>query len=260
MTSSGRPRRTRRRRRAPRRAGALKTVVYVDYNNVKSRAVKAKWSSHGHFSPWELANLICTRRNNKMKKAPTFRPFELVGVCVYVGHPDPDLDLDPHAFDREKRRFAAWREDSDHRLRIVAPFLQYPCTWHAFKRERDDVVEKEVDTSLAVDMVSMAVEGKFDVAILFSSDTDYRPPVYDITERSGAREFPRVDLAAWSPRGILACPEYPELEDSARHHILHGHGYMTVADDENYEPPTAFGAALEAALKDGAADRAQERP
>ena len=228
--------------------------------NVSKDAAKLFPPNRGDFSPWEISELIVRRHNDgkAKRKNSAFRPLELKSVRVYVGRPNPEEDHNPLASARSEQRFNQWRSMSDGRLHVVAPLLQYPCEWHAFQREREGAVEKEVDTAIAVDMVRMAADGELEVAILFSADTDLWHPVYEITDRFGGRGIPRVDLAGWSGKSqgktvktFLKCPKHPELNEPDRLHLLRQEDYREVADSSDYTPPevTTMGAALQDAFE-----------
>lgn len=53
----------------------------------------------------------------------------------------------------------------------------------SLKGSRGDLVEKNLDTQLATDMVKMAALNEFDVAIIVSNDGDYVPPVQAIKKQ-----------------------------------------------------------------------------
>lgn len=59
------------------------------------------------------------------------------------------------------------------------------------------MIEKGVDTDLATDMVLMAINDHYDVAVLISGDQDFCPPVV-----KAARLGKKVYLAAWSLAGV----------------------------------------------------------
>lgn len=57
--------------------------------------------------------------------------------------------------------------------------------------------EKGIDVQLAIDFATFAVQGRYDVGILFSTDTDLIPAldaVYDL----GGPPSPIAQVAAWS--------------------------------------------------------------
>ena len=54
--------------------------------------------------------------------------------------------------------------------------------------------EKGIDVAIAVDFVTMAFRGEFDVGVLFSADTDLRPALEYVAHNH--TEI-RVEVAAW---------------------------------------------------------------
>ena len=59
-----------------------------------------------------------------------------------------------------------------------------------------DPEEKGIDVQLAVDLVTHAISGYFDIGIVFSTDTDLQPALEWVARRPD--RIPRVELAAWS--------------------------------------------------------------
>ena len=119
------------------------------------------------------------------------RPGVLDAVHVYRGRPSPDRQPVPAA--ANDMRTSAWSRD--RRVNVVRRPLRYPrdfgevgCT----ERPR----EKGVDVKLAIDLVRGSLEGSYDVAVLFSRDTDLLPAVemvYQQHQRTGAG----IELATW---------------------------------------------------------------
>jgi hypothetical protein len=84
---------------------------------------------------------------------------------------------------------------------------------------------------LAIDVVAGAVDGRYDVGIIFSTDTDLRPALEFVAQRF--KGSPRVESAAWkgvaANRGIFAT--------SPRRtwcHYLDRTDYETVHDERDY--------------------------
>ena len=67
--------------------------------------------------------------------------------------------------------------------------LRYPPEAHLPPRE------KGIDVSLAIDFVAGAVDGDFDVGVIFSTDTDLLPALEFVLKRSALHVTPEV--AAW---------------------------------------------------------------
>jgi hypothetical protein len=56
---------------------------------------------------------------------------------------------------------------------------------------------------MAVDFVTMAVDGDYDVGILMSTDTDLIPALEAVVELN-RRPYPRYEVAAWSRPGAYS--------------------------------------------------------
>ncbi len=81
------------------------------------------------------------------------------------------------------------------------------------------VQEKGIDVSLAIDFVSMAVDKKFDVGVIFSTDTDLIPALEFVVARPEMGVV--AEVAAWaehqnSPLGVsgsrIRCHRLTKLE------------------------------------------------
>lgn len=151
-------------------------IVYIDYQNMYSDArdafyTNAHFHTFGQFNPREFAELLVARR--LIGKAKEDR--QLKEVRIYTGVPDPRKDPTSHA--ARERQVEAWKADG---VRVFGRALRYPFTW-----PKERAVEKGIDVALAVDFVRHAVEGKYDVGILASTDTDLKPALEYVAEKGG---------------------------------------------------------------------------
>ena len=230
----------------------LKALALVDYENVRlgaesrfanSEAVDGRIRDRGRFDfhPWKLGEVICDVLSRKRNG----RNVKLVEVRVYCAE---SLDLDVQRRQRSQRD--AWRyppaADLDAvRVVSVNPPQQRAHNDHPTKAERDGNVEKEVDTTMAVDLVVAAAtrSNEFDVAILFSHDSDLVPAVEDALEREGEGPSLEVHCVGWvwegEDLGDVAKEKTPlpfRLPEG-RSHYLTAHDYAAVADDHSYRSP-----------------------
>ena len=225
-----------------------RAVLFIDYENAR-RAASALYCGDdpdaGHFIPQKLAWAVHHEYNeyHRDKDAPE---LTLVEVRVYRGVPDQDRANPEFVEDIERTRHwlhprgQAQFVERDMQVTLVRSSLQYPNEWRKTERERAKPVEKEVDTAIATDMVAMAQDAQFDVAILFSRDGDMRPPVLAVLDRNTMGRAIPVHRVGWACRGekrILRIepdrlpdgahsPEYPLRERHYRH--------RGVRDDTNY--------------------------
>lgn len=173
---------------------ADRVVVFLDYQNIYRRARDAFFSHEidrhwcGQISPIKLGQLLVERS-----------PYErvLAGVRVYRGMPSNSRDSVGYAAAR--KQIANWRTDS--RVEVLAHSLRYPPGWPDTHRDGEKPREKGIDVSLAIDFVTMAVQERYDVGILFSVDTDLKP----------ALQF--VNGSGFNASGEVAAWRKPELID-----------------------------------------------
>lgn len=162
-----------------------RVVVFVDYRNVYYGARRAfslgdSPGRVGHVDPFRLARLIASR-------GPEGSERVLQQVRVYHGVPSASKDARGHAAawrQREAQRASEVDAQSALRKRLQTEYgyqhfeiiehchrtLHYPPDYPVAKPQ-----EKGVDVQLAVDFVSGAFAHRFDVGIIFSTDTDLYP-------------------------------------------------------------------------------------
>lgn len=97
---------------------------------------------------------------------------ELEQVRVYTGVPTTKRDKRGNKI--MQRRLAAWVNDYPAKVEIFPRPLRYPPSQGR---------EKGVDVELAIDLVRLAMDEEFDVAIIASTDTDLLPPIEFILSR-----------------------------------------------------------------------------
>lgn len=200
---------------------AARVVVFVDYQNAYSRAreffhppLSPFWE--GQIDPLKLAELLAARS-----------PFdrELRQVRVYRGR--PDASRDPTGYAANLRQCTAWERSSPKVVEVITRMLRYPRNWPT-----EPAQEKGIDVALALDVVTMAINSEYDVAIVMSTDTDVKPALEAVTALGG-NPYPRCEVAAWSSRAShsrrLSIP-------GARLwcHWLGEEDYRAVADPTNY--------------------------
>lgn len=169
-----------------------RVVVFLDYHNVYYGARRAFFGEQaskrlGHVDPLALGQLIASR-------GPEGSHRMLQQVRIYKGMPVAARDPKGHA--------AAWRqematqmsgEDTQRKLETVLRDeygydlcqvvyqstrpLRYPPDY-----PREKAREKGVDVMLAVDFVSGALAGRFDVGVIMSTDTDLYPALEAVRE------------------------------------------------------------------------------
>jgi uncharacterized LabA/DUF88 family protein len=193
-----------------------RVIVFVDYQNAHGtarrafKAVNADPAS-GHVDPLRLGQLLVARRK---------RPSELVSVRVYRGRPSPDRQ--PGSAAANDRQTVAWNRSG--MVEVIRRPLLYRYDWPITPAS-----EKGIDVSLAVDLVRLGIAKVYDVAIVFSSDTDLMPAIETVVDfRLG-----HVEVANWSGTNRLRFPgtQLPWC------HSIDERTYRTIDDNTNYTQP-----------------------
>jgi uncharacterized LabA/DUF88 family protein len=167
---------------------ADRLVLFIDAQNVYRTArdcfAPGSGPAHvrGQVDPIAVANLICSR-------PPAGTTRALSEVRMYTGRPDSTKQSKAYA--AHMRQCAAWERAG---VTVVPRTLQYPFNW-----PNERAREKGIDVQLAVDYVAGAVDGRYDIGVIFSTDTDLRPALEFVARRFGGA--PRAESAAWTAPG-----------------------------------------------------------
>ncbi len=199
-----------------------RVALFVDAQNVyrgarESFATARSRHVDGQIDPMKVGQLICDR-------GPSGAERELVDVRVYTGRPDSSRQ--PQAYAAHMRQCAGWER---HGIRVVARALRYPRGWPAVAAQ-----EKGVDVQLSLDFVVGAIDRRFDIGVIFSTDSDLRPAIEFVMDRFPDR--PRAEVAAWQGAGAarrlsIAGPR------RLWSHMLDFEDYLSVHDPTDYNRP-----------------------
>ncbi len=164
-----------------------RVALFIDYQNVYKGAretfhERRSPSSWGQVFPRAMGELICSLPQPADDR-------ELVDVRVCLGRPSQQQDARGYAAGR--RQIAVWEKQG---VTVVPRTLRY--------RPGLPPEEKGIDVSLAIDFVAGAVDGAFDVGIIFSTDTDLVPALEFVLKRPRLNVIPEV--AAWWGDGANA--------------------------------------------------------
>lgn len=164
-----------------------RVALFVDYQNVYKGARetfhdKLSPSSWGQVFPRAVGELICALPQPSGDR-------ELSDVRVYMGRPSQARDAKGYAASR--RQIAVWERQG---VKVMPRTLRY--------RPGLPPEEKGIDVNLAIDFVAGAVDGAFDVGIIFSTDTDLLPALEFVLARPELNAKPEV--AAWWGDGANA--------------------------------------------------------
>lgn len=194
-----------------------RVALFIDYQNVYRRALAAFHGDRGHgadgqISPRELGEVLCQRA-----QLPGSRL--LSEVRLYTGIPSQRRDRQGYA--ARRRQIAEWRRQG-----IIVS--QRPLRY----RPGEQPQEKGIDVKLAIDFVTGAVEKRFDVGILFSTDTDLLPALEFLVEHPDLGITPEV--AVWRGTGDNN-PPLSVPHASIWHHRLTQDDYEQVRDRRRYD-------------------------
>ena len=191
-------------------------MVFIDYQNAHGWARRQfqPVNAHpavGHVDPLQLARLLAGRRR---------RPSTLSGVRIYRGRPSPAHQSTAAA--ANDRQTANWERSA--LVTVIRRPLRYPADWPTTA-----AAEKGIDVALAIDLVALGMDGHYDAAILFSSDTDLMPAIETITQR----RLGHIELATWSGARRLRFPnsQLPWC------HFVSETEYRSVEDHTDYTKP-----------------------
>ncbi|MGW5154507.1 NYN domain-containing protein [Nonomuraea wenchangensis] len=117
----------------------------------------------------------------------------LQGVRVFRGRPNPEHEPTPAA--ANDAQSAAWSRDP----RVT--MIRRPLNYRGWPEERPR--EKGVDVALAISLVKTALRAEYDVAVVFTSDTDLLPAI----EMAFRETKPKIEIAAWTGKNPLWFPD-----------------------------------------------------
>lgn len=163
--------------------------VFIDYENCRRNAKDGflppgSEPYEGVFDPIGLAQKIVAQRTKGG------HPSVLSKVWVFRGEPNPEWQPTPAA--NFQRLAAKWK--ANDQCEVCPRDLKY--------RFWDDgtfsAQEKGVDVELAVTAIRHAMEGTYDVIVIFSNDTDLLPAVELIVNSTPTH----VEVAVWAAKGV----------------------------------------------------------
>lgn len=169
-----------------------KVAVFLDYENVH-RTGHQLFAGVGQplyetvVNPLQVAeHLVSMRKNGGM----------LSSVRVFRGRPVPAYQPKPASANDVQT--AAW--EADDRVTVFRRDLKYDLDEDGSFTAR----EKGIDVSLAVSVVEGSLDQDFNVAIVFSGDTDLSPAL----ELVFRRRLVHLEIAAWSGSKPLWFPDF----------------------------------------------------
>ena len=163
---------------------SLRLALFIDAQNSYRNARECFFGGGrsgvgGQFSPMALGHLIASRGG------PRGIACTLSDVRVYSGRPVSNKDR--RSYVAHRRQSLRWSLDG---ATVITRDLRYPRTWPI-----EPAQEKGIDVALSIDFVTLAVDGKYDVGVIMSTDTDLRPALEFVHNRAPGHLH--VAVAAW---------------------------------------------------------------
>ena len=167
-----------------------RVILFLDEKNIYMEARRAffEWTdqdrlegvvkphhTRGQFHPIDLAELICSRLPYGVTEERKLRE-----VRLYTGR--PSATYEPKTYGAHMKQCLSWEAAG---VTVIHRPLRY-LSGHP-------PAQKGVDVALALDFVIMAIEGEYDIGIIFSTDTDLRPALEFIASRG----CPKGEVACW---------------------------------------------------------------
>lgn len=153
-----------------------RAVAFFDGQNLFHHAKAAFGHFYPNYDPIKLFSAVCG--------AHAWKPF---GVRFYSGVPLASKDLMWHAFWTNK--LLAMRRAG---ILVVSRPLRYHQTKVALPDGRETTLEvpqeKGIDVRLALDVMRMALNSQFDVAVIFSQDQDLAEVAAEVREISRTQD------------------------------------------------------------------------
>lgn len=159
-------------------------VLFIDDKNFYHGARRAFFSEadphyYGQINPIELGRLVSAR------SLPT-HTRNLYQVRVYTGI--PEATKEPKTYSAHIKQRTVWENAG---VEVISRALRYPDDWPSSKAE-----QKGVDVALAVDFVTFAIDGKYNVGIIASTDSDLKPALEYVWHK--CKDRCHIEVVAWN--------------------------------------------------------------
>ena len=153
-----------------------RTIAFFDGQNLFNAAKRAFGYHFPNFDPIRLAQMVCQGQG-----------WDLVETRFYTGVPDPQEDPDRAYFWNYKLRVLNTRGS----VHVYTGKVRYRVEEYDLDGETIEVTvgqEKGVDVRIALDMVRLARQQLYDVALIFSQDQDLAEAAREVVEIARSQE------------------------------------------------------------------------
>ena len=165
-----------------------RAIAFFDGQNLFNSAKRAFGSNYPDYDPVALAKCVCQAQE-----------WQLQQVRFYTGIPDAGRDLGRHTFWANKLA-AIGRQGGytfSRKLRYVSQTVKLA---DGTEQTAEVAQEKGIDVRLALDVVTLAIDEAYDVALLFTQDQDLSEVVDEI-KRLARKQSRWIRLACAYPSG-----------------------------------------------------------
>lgn len=199
-----------------------RVIVFIDYQNVYYRARGQFFTLNdpptaGHVDPLKLGELLFELGRRRYPNRV------LAGVRVYKGRTDRRSGEKVHRSD--DRRMGAWEQ------MLGVEVFSRPLTYHTIRRPGGPTKwqpqEKGIDVMLALDLAIGARNDAYEVAVVFSSDSDLLPALEDASARK------HIETAVWGSPDDCIGPLRAKGQSTWTHYLSRRE-YDRVSDNTNY--------------------------
>jgi len=161
-------------------------IAFFDGQNLFKAAEESFGTKFPDYNPQELARYICAKHGWTLKQ-----------IRFYTGIPSPEDNLFWNTFWRNKTN--QMKRDGIHVFTRTVKYSTYDITLpdgktYSITKGR----EKGIDVRIALDMVGLAMEKEYDIAIIFSQDQDF-PEAADEVKSIASRQGRRVIVVSAFP-------------------------------------------------------------
>lgn len=158
-----------------------KVIVFIDGNNLFHR-MQEFYHTH-QIDIYELSKILCCQNRQLLQIRYYYSPFvrrinekTANWQQTYVTQIEKISNIFIHEGKYIRKKTLLKKETFDKIRNVVTP------------EDLTGYVEKGIDTKIAVDMISMGIDKKYDTAILVSSDSDFVPVINELKNRKVAAQ------------------------------------------------------------------------
>ncbi len=213
----------------PPKPSPLRVTVFIDGQNFYNDCRKT--FGKGEAYPHLLGQELCGAKFGADR--------QLQQVRFYTGIHSPDRNPRMHAY--MTRRLAMMRNAG---VWTFSRPLKYSKEWVRNLEDGDECIEimkgreKGIDVRLALDLVMLATENEYDVAVVLSTDTDLDEAIKDVLElRSRMHRWLAVENAICIPATDSRTgrrPPYKRLRSAGRLLHIDAELFNRIRDDAKY--------------------------